>query len=178
MDPNQRIFLEEAYRALESAGYTGPALRDFDTGVYVGHSADLTAAYADFVRDEHPTVFPEISVAGNMSSVIASRLAYHLDLRGPCVVVDTACSSSLVAVHIASEALRSGQIRMAVVGSVKVSIAPSGPAPTTSWGSAQPTTRPGRSTPRPMESARVRVRRPWSSSDWTTLSPTGIASWR
>ena len=129
MDPNQRIFLEEAYRALESAGYTGPALRDFDTGVYVGHSADLTAAYADFVRDEHPTVFPEISVAGNMSSVIASRLAYHLDLRGPCVVVDTACSSSLVAVHIASEALRSGQIRMAVVGSVKVNIAPLGPGP-------------------------------------------------
>lgn len=138
MDPNQRIFLEEAYRSLESAGYTGSALRDFDTGVYVGHSADLTADYADLVRDEHPKVFPEISVAGNMSSVIASRLAYHLDLKGPCVVVDTACSSALVAVHIASEALRSGQIRMAVVGSVKVNLAPVGPGPDDELGIRSP----------------------------------------
>ena len=80
MDPNQRIFLEEAYRSLESAGYTGSALRDFDTGVYVGHSADLTADYADLVRDEHPKVFPEISVAGSRTRF--PKKVFSLQIEG------------------------------------------------------------------------------------------------
>lgn len=117
MDPNQRLFLEEAWNALEDAGYVGPGVAGQRCGVYVGcGSGDYERLFA---KDA-----PVHSVWGRMSSILASRIAYYLDLTGPAVPVDTACSSSLVAIHLACQGLWSGETQMALAGGVFVSSTP------------------------------------------------------
>lgn len=65
-----------------------------------------------------------LATAGNIKSVIAGRISYLLNLRGPSLLVDTACSSSLVALHTACKAIRNGDCEMAIVGGVKITLAP------------------------------------------------------
>ena len=125
IDPNQRLFLEEAYHAIEDAGLA-TSIRGSDTGVWVGHSRDLTVDYATHIRTHYPQLATELSVAGNMGSVIASRISYFLDLHGPSVSIDTACSSGLMAVAEAVRALQRREVRTALAGSVKVNIEPIG----------------------------------------------------
>ncbi|WP_261796053.1 type I polyketide synthase [Numidum massiliense] len=123
MDPNQRIFLETAWKSLEDAGYGGSDIRGTDTGLFVGYTSDFGEDYRHMISRLHPDA-PEVSVAGNVKSVIASRLAYHLDLRGPALLVDTACSSGLMAVYLASRAIRSGECTMAIAGAVNLDLLP------------------------------------------------------
>jgi acyl transferase domain-containing protein/SAM-dependent methyltransferase len=117
MDPQQRLFLEEAWHALEDAGYAGDRPAEPGCGVYVGCCA---GDYHALVGDDAPGH----ALWGNMASVVASRISYHLDLEGPAVSVDTSCSSSLVALHLACEALRRGEIGMALAGGVFVQSTP------------------------------------------------------
>jgi len=122
MDPNQRIFLETAWQAIEDAG-CGESIRGSDTGVYIGHSSDFGRLYKSMIENiglEHG----ELALAGNIHSIIASRLSYVLDLKGPSLSIDTACSSSLVAVHLAVQAIRNGQCAMALAGGVKINSMP------------------------------------------------------
>ncbi|HEX3043739.1 MAG TPA: beta-ketoacyl synthase N-terminal-like domain-containing protein, partial [Bacillota bacterium] len=121
MDPNQRMFLEIAYRAIEDAGYGGVKLKGSQTGVYCGFVSDL--AYQRFIGEVEPASIG-ISIPGNMAAVIPGRVSYTLDLRGPNVLIDTACSSSLVALHTACAALRNGDCDQAVVGTVKINLLP------------------------------------------------------
>lgn len=121
MDPNQRILLETFWKALEDSGYAGQEVRGSDTGIFVGYSHDFGEDYRQLLNVLDPNA-PEISVAGNIKSIIASRLAYHLDLRGPALMVDTACSSGLVAMYLACRAIRNGECSMAVVGAVKTQV--------------------------------------------------------
>ncbi|RKS09660.1 myxalamid-type polyketide synthase MxaE and MxaD [Nocardiopsis sp. Huas11] len=120
MDPQQRLVLEVACEALENAG-TGPAsLADTATGVFMGASTyDHGAALFASGDDVQP-----YDGTGGALSVVANRLSYCLNLRGPSMVVDTACSSSLVAVHLACQALRSGEADTAVAGGVNVITSP------------------------------------------------------
>ncbi|MEH6630601.1 MAG: amino acid adenylation domain-containing protein [Halopseudomonas aestusnigri] len=111
MDPQQRLFLEEAWHALEDAGYAGDAVRGSSCGVYVG----CAAGDYHYLFNETP---PPQAFWGNSGSVIPARIAYHLDLQGPAVAVDTACSSSLVAMHTACQGLRLGETDMAIAGGV------------------------------------------------------------
>ncbi|WP_327320411.1 SDR family NAD(P)-dependent oxidoreductase [Streptomyces sp. NBC_01235] len=114
MDPQQRVFLEESWTALENAGYAGAGIRGSRCGVYVGFSGgDYHTLYPNGMNSPQ-------AMLGRAGSILSARIAYMLDLRGPAVTVDTACSSSLVAVHLACEALRSGGLDTALAGGVFV----------------------------------------------------------
>ncbi len=117
MDPQQRLFLEEAWHALENAGHCGEAIRGSRCSVYVGA-----------IRGDYPNLFTETPPAhafwGNEASVIPARISYLLDLHGPAVAVDTACSSSLSAIHYACADLWSGLAETAVAGGVFVQPTP------------------------------------------------------
>ncbi|SMF97504.1 Acyl transferase domain-containing protein [Methylomagnum ishizawai] len=113
-DPQHRIFLTEVWRALEDAGYAGAGLEGADCGIFVGcHGGDYTHLMAE--KGVVPDAF---AFTGNAASILAARIAYLLDLKGPAVAVDTACSSSLVAVHLACQALRAGECDLALAGGV------------------------------------------------------------
>ncbi|MBX7075593.1 MAG: SDR family NAD(P)-dependent oxidoreductase, partial [Pirellulales bacterium] len=117
MEPRQRLFLETAYEALENAGYGGERLAGTRTGVFVGAGAQVTVAAPNVEHAEH-------WASGLTPSILASRIGYFLDLRGPCLTVDTACSSSLVALHLALQSLKSGECDHALVGGVHLNVQP------------------------------------------------------
>lgn len=123
MDPNQRIFLETAWHAIEDAGYGGKRIAGSKTGVYVGFSSPGGAAYMRYISDIEPSSAP-LAMAGNLPQIISSRISYLLDLRGPALLIDTACSSALVAVHSACQGIRSGDCEMAIAGSIKLNMLP------------------------------------------------------
>jgi 3-oxoacyl-(acyl-carrier-protein) synthase/SAM-dependent methyltransferase/acyl carrier protein len=111
MDPQQRLFLEESWRALEDAGYAGKSVHEKQCGVYVGCGSSNYDML--FTGDPPPHAF-----WGNSESVTPARIAYYLDLNGPAIAVDTACSSSLVAIHLACQGLWSRETDMALAGGV------------------------------------------------------------
>lgn len=122
MDPQQRIFLQTAWHALEDAGLTAEALRGSDTGVFVGiHGASADYAAMQFADLQ---TLDEYAATGTAHDVIAGRLSYWLDLRGPSMIIDTACSSSLVALHVACRSLRARDCDCAVVGGVHLILSP------------------------------------------------------
>ncbi|MGC5773689.1 amino acid adenylation domain-containing protein [Paenibacillus pabuli] len=122
MDPNQRLFTQQAWKTLEDAGYAGDKLRGRKVGVYAGYSK-VGYDYERLISKAQPDQISNY-IVGNLPSVLASRIAYFLDFKGPAVTVDTACSSSLVAVHMACQAIRSGECEMALAGGVRTSILP------------------------------------------------------
>ncbi len=119
IDPNQRLFLQAAWHALEEAGYGGNNIKGTRTGVFVGYSG--WPAYWQIISQAFPA-YAALSRPGNLSSIIASRVSYILDLKGPAMLVDTACSSSLVAVHLACRSIRNRECDLAIAGGVKVSL--------------------------------------------------------
>ncbi|WP_031562583.1 type I polyketide synthase, partial [Legionella wadsworthii] len=120
MDPQHRLFLEVAIRALNHANITLDSLKDSNTGVYCGIS---TNDYNQLNYKEH-IHFNAYTYIGSADSAAAGRLSYFLNLKGPCLTVDTACSSSLAALHLATMALRNNQCDMAIVGGVHFSLCP------------------------------------------------------
>jgi amino acid adenylation domain-containing protein len=115
MDPQQRLFLEEAWKAIENAGYAGDALGESRCGVYVGL---MNTDYEDLLTQANALTPKAHELTGTAGSILASRIAYHLNLRGPAITIDTACSSSIVAIHLACRALQLGEIDMALAGGV------------------------------------------------------------
>ncbi len=122
MDPAQRLFLQTAWHALEDGGYGAGRLSGSRTGVFVGYGGEAQS-YARYMQTVNPEEDAK-AMAGTVNSVIASRISYLLNLRGPAMLVDTACSSSLVAVHLACESLRRGECSMALAGGIKLILAP------------------------------------------------------
>lgn len=122
MDPQHRILLETAWRAVEHSGYAPTDLADSNTGVFVGLA---THDYLGMASDE--LTYPEIEAymaIGTSNAAAAGRISYRLGLQGPAVAVDTACSSSLVAIHQACQALRLGECDLALAGGANVLLTP------------------------------------------------------
>lgn len=115
MDPQQRLFLEVSWKALEDAGYTS-SLDGSRCGVYAGV---MNNDYREIVqRAGTSDTAPELKLLGNANSILAARIAYFLNLKGPVVTIDTACSSSLVATHLACQALQRKEADLMLVGGV------------------------------------------------------------
>jgi polyketide synthase 13 len=120
IDPQQRMALELTWEALEHARIPASSLRGAAVGVYVGVSSNDYG----FMAISDPTVAHPYAITGNATSIIANRVSYFYDFRGPSLAVDTACSSSLVAAHQAVQALRNGECDVAVAGGVNALITP------------------------------------------------------
>jgi acyl transferase domain-containing protein/NADPH:quinone reductase-like Zn-dependent oxidoreductase len=120
MDPQQRLFLEVAIEAIDDAGFPQERLHGSRAGVFV---ASIHNDYAQLQYNDPETIDLR-TLTGTLHSVLANRLSYLLDLRGPSVSIDTACSSSLVAIHLASQSLRLGETDVAIAGGVSLMIVP------------------------------------------------------
>lgn len=116
MDPQERLFLQNAYHTFTDAGYRRGDLKGSETGVFVGV---MNGGYA-WHRPEEPTDPTPTSLFWS----IANRVSYLFDLKGPSMAIDTACSASLTALHLACQAVRSGDCTQALVGGVNLIVNP------------------------------------------------------
>ncbi len=122
MDPNQRLFLESAWKVIEDAGY-GNRINGTRTGVFLGYKFDEYYDYKKLILDVEPQSLLA-SFNGNLTAITPSRISYILNLRGPSMLIETACSSSLLAVHLACQSIRNNECEMAIAGGLKVSMIP------------------------------------------------------
>ncbi len=120
IDPQQRMALELTWEALEHARIPASSLRGESVGVYIGSSLNDYS----FLAMSDPSIAHPYAITGTASSIIANRVSYFYDFRGPSVTIDTACSSSLVAAHQGVQALRAREADVAIVGGVNALITP------------------------------------------------------
>jgi amino acid adenylation domain-containing protein len=120
MDPQQRLFLEVGWQALEHAGYD-PHTYGGRIGVVAGSGR---SAYLMHFLDTQPESAAELfqTTILNEKDFLATRLAHKLNLRGPALTVQTACSTSLVAVHVACQQLLQGECDMALAGGAAIEV--------------------------------------------------------
>jgi polyketide synthase PksN len=125
LDPNERLFLEIAAHAIEDAGYTPDTLaprrghRGSPVGVYVGVMwGDYQLHGVDGPRDAWHSPH-------SCYWAIANRVSYQFNFSGPSMALDTACSSSMTAMHLACQAIRAGEIDVAIAGASNLSLHPS-----------------------------------------------------
>ncbi|KFE71838.1 SDR family NAD(P)-dependent oxidoreductase [Hyalangium minutum] len=122
MDPQQRLFLETVWQAIEDAGYPPSQLAGTSTGLFVGVAG---SEYSHLLEQSGAEIDGQ-AATGNAHSILANRVSFLLDLHGPSEPVDTACSSSLVAVHRAVAAIQAGECDLAIAGGVNVLLTPAG----------------------------------------------------
>lgn len=115
MDPRQRHLLQESWKALEDAGYGPRQIANHKVGVFVGVE-----------EGDYAFLAGEGELTANHSAILASRLAYLLDFRGPVMAINTACSSGLVAAHQACSSLRNLECDAALIAGVSLQLTAAG----------------------------------------------------
>ncbi|WP_405167291.1 polyketide synthase [Nocardia sp. NBC_01499] len=115
MDPQQRVALRVAWRALENAGINPGELDGADAGCFMGASINEYGPPAAAV-----TEYSGYRATGSALGAVAGRISHNLGLVGPSLTTDTACASSLTALHLAASALRAGECDWALAGGVCV----------------------------------------------------------
>jgi acyl transferase domain-containing protein len=121
MDPQQRIMLELTYEAFEDAGLSPARLEGSDVGVFVGVMSN------DYLRHQTSSEFLHIdrhTGSGSGYCMIANRISYQFNLRGPSMAIDSACSSSLVSTFMACESLWTNQCSLALAAGVNLILSP------------------------------------------------------
>ncbi|MCX8131318.1 MAG: SDR family NAD(P)-dependent oxidoreductase [Clostridia bacterium] len=114
MDPRQRLLLQEAWKALEDAGYGAKHIKNNRIGMFVGvEQGDYQSLHKE-----------KGSITFNNNAILAARLAYFLNLNGPVMAIDTACSSGLVAVHQACMSLRNYESDTMIAAGVNLLLTP------------------------------------------------------
>jgi polyketide synthase PksJ len=121
LDPQQRIFLEEAWKALENAGYDSERFGG-SIGLYGSMGMNTYAQHLKETYAAKGLAGDYQIMTSNDKDFLATRVAYKMGLEGPAVTVQTACSSSLVAVHLACQSLISRECDMALAGGVCIRI--------------------------------------------------------
>ncbi len=120
MDPQRRLLLTYAWKAIEDAGYASKSLSGTKTGVFIGTG---NTGYGSLLANADAEI--EGSSAANTSpSVGPNRVSYTLNLHGPSEPIDTACSSSLVAIHHAVSSIEEGTCDMALAGGINTIVLP------------------------------------------------------
>jgi len=119
IDPQQRLFLQGVWHALEHAGFA-PKHIPHKTGIFASARMSSYPAQKEIEMHHIGKVRAMQKLLGNDKDYLATRVAYQLGFTGPAMTIQTACSSSLVAVHTASESLRSGECSVAIAGGVGI----------------------------------------------------------
>lgn len=119
LDPQQRIFLEECWKALETAGYDSERYQG-KIGVYASVGMNHYMQSIKDSRGSQGLASDYQIMTSNDKDFLATRVAYKMNLEGPGLTVQTACSSSLVAVHLACQSLFNGECDMALAGGVSI----------------------------------------------------------
>ncbi len=123
LDPQQRLLLHATWEALEDGGIPAEGLAGSDVGVFIG---GFTLDY-QLLQNQGRTSrfrFKPHSATGMMMTMLANRISFAFDFRGPSMAVDTACSSSLVAVHLAAQSIWNGDCELALAGGVNIIVGP------------------------------------------------------
>ncbi|MCW8999512.1 MAG: beta-ketoacyl synthase N-terminal-like domain-containing protein, partial [Kangiellaceae bacterium] len=126
IDPQERLFLQHAWMAIEDAGYTRDSLQIAEQNDLAGQ----VGVYAGVMYSEYQLLGAEASLQGDRMGIassvasIANRVSYVLNIHGPSMTLDTMCSSSLTSIHLACQDLKLGRTSMAIAGGVNVSIHP------------------------------------------------------
>ncbi len=120
LDPQQRLLLCSAWEAFESAALSPAALGGSRCGVFIGASG------SDFKANLEQAGQPRAlhQAPGTHQTMLANRLSFQFDLRGPSETIDTACSSSLVAIHRALRLIDCGDIDLALAGGIHLMLNP------------------------------------------------------
>nr|ADA82581.1 trans-AT polyketide synthase [uncultured bacterium psy1] len=118
MDPQQRLFLETCWSCVEDAGYAPSSLSGTRCGVFAG------CGVSDYNQHLDADGLDAQRFMGGSTSILAARISYELNLRGPSMAVDTACSASLVAIAVACDNLVAGACDTALAGGVCVMAGP------------------------------------------------------
>ncbi|ASA55301.1 beta-ketoacyl synthase N-terminal-like domain-containing protein [Vibrio gazogenes] len=118
-DPQQRIFLQTAWHALEDAG-CDPFTYQGDIALYGGSSSNTYLSHHIFNSDYRHELNQYPVVLGNEKDFLCTRVSHALNLRGPAMTIQTGCSTSLVAVHMACQSLLNGECDIAMAGGVTI----------------------------------------------------------
>lgn len=121
MSPAQRKVLKTSYLSIENAGYSLDQIKNKSVGVYIGYMGDSEGSSYQKVMEAYGQ---KQTSTGRLSSNLAGRVSFFLDIHGPSMIIDTACSSSLVALHQACQDIKNGNCDSAIVSGVRIQILP------------------------------------------------------